>query len=94
MGFNLHKRGPNMTKYQEDAFSKMIYNDIFVDPISLDVMISTVTFPPSVIYVPDSYFRPKQSFSSRIKSFVLGVYQVVEYARNQQPVPVALEGFI
>ena len=49
-----------MTKYQEDAFSKMIYNDIFVDHISLDVMISTVTFPPSVIYVPDSYFRPKQ----------------------------------
>ena len=83
-----------MTKYQEDAFSKMIYNDIFVDHISLDVMIFTVTFPPSVIYVPDSYFRPKQSFSSRIKSFVLGVYQVVEYARNQQPVPVALEGFI
>ena len=68
-----------MTKYQEDAFSKMIYNDICVDHISLDVMISTVTFPPSVIYVPDSYFRPKQSFLSRIKIFVLGVYQVYIY---------------
>ena len=68
-----------MTKYQEDAFSKMIYNDLFVDNISLDVMISTVTFPPSVIYVPDSYFRPKQTFSSRIFFFVLGVYQVYDF---------------
>ena len=66
-----------MTKYQEDAFSKMIYNDIYVDQISLDVMISTVTFPPSVIYVPDSHFCPRQFFSSWIEISVLGVYQVV-----------------